>query len=70
MYYYLLFTSLLGELTLSNGSSISEIPLWQIFNDEFFLSITLLGSNLQTQQNILISWKYESKITDFRKIPS
>jgi len=65
MYYYLLFTNLAGELTLSrNGSSISVIPLWQTiesdretFNDEFFFSITVLGSNLHTQKNILVSWK-------------
>jgi len=56
MYYYLLFTNLAGELTLSrNESSISGIPLWQTiesdletFNDPFFFSITVLGSNLHS----------------------
>lgn len=60
MYSNLLFTNLAGEFTLSrNGSSISGIPLWQTtesvretFNDEFFFSITVLGSNLLAQLNI------------------
>jgi len=67
MYCYLLFTNLAGELTSSrNGSSISEIPLWQTINDEFFFSITGLGSNLHNKK---IYYSVENKNNEFRKIP-